>query len=109
MSAAALMRKIETLIIRFETLAIVVALGFYIWFLRRFGLGQIVEYLRLAAWGLSLTVALEAVARAANTLGWWVTIANRPRSLRFPSCSRRESRAKPSTTLRRPRNWAGSP
>ena len=84
MSAAALMRKIETLIIRFETLAIAVALGFYIWFLRRFGLGQIVEYLRLAAWGLSLTVALEAVARAANTLGWWVTIANRPRGLRFP-------------------------
>ncbi len=78
------MRKIETLIIRFETLAIAIAIAFYVWFLRRFGLGQIVEYLRLAAWGLSLTVALEAVARAANTLGWWVTIANRPRSLRFP-------------------------
>ena len=84
MSVAALMRKIETLIIRFETLAIALALGFYIWFLRRFGLGQIVEYLRLAAWGLSLTVALEAVARAANTLGWWVTIVDRPRALRFP-------------------------
>jgi len=77
------MRRIETLIIRFETLAILVALGFYLWFLRRFGVGQIVEYLRLAAWGLSLTIALETVARAANTLGWWVTIVNRPRGLHF--------------------------
>ena len=77
------MRRIETLLIRFETLAILVALGFYIWFLRRFGFGQIYGYLRMAAWGLGLTVTLESVARAANALGWRATIANYPSNLGF--------------------------
>jgi uncharacterized membrane protein YbhN (UPF0104 family) len=77
------MRRLETLVIRFETAAVLVALGFYVWFLRRFGLAQIFDYLRLGAWGLGLTVALESFARAANTLGWRVTIADYPRNLSF--------------------------
>jgi glycosyltransferase 2 family protein len=81
--ATDLMRRLETVIVRFETLAILVALGFYVWFLRRFGVSQIVGYLHLAAWGLTLTIALESVSRVANTLGWSVTITDRPANLRF--------------------------
>ncbi len=77
------MRRLETLIIRFETLAILVALGFYVWFLHRFGVASIFGYLRLAAWGLGLTVALESISRIANTLGWRLTIVEYPRNLRF--------------------------
>jgi glycosyltransferase 2 family protein len=77
------MRRLESLIVRFETLAVLAALGFYVWFLRRIGLSEVVGYLRLAAWGLVLTVSLESVSRVANTLGWRVTIAKRPPGLRF--------------------------
>jgi uncharacterized membrane protein YbhN (UPF0104 family) len=68
---------------RFETLIILFALGFYVWFLRRFGFGQVIDYLRLAGWGLALTVTLEAVARLANTAGWRATIRNWPKNLSF--------------------------
>jgi uncharacterized membrane protein YbhN (UPF0104 family) len=68
---------------RVETLILLLALGFYVWFLHRFGLTDLVAYLRLAGWGLALTIALEAVARLANTLGWRVTIADYPRALGF--------------------------
>ncbi|MGH7842805.1 MAG: lysylphosphatidylglycerol synthase domain-containing protein, partial [Candidatus Binataceae bacterium] len=66
---------------RAETLIILLALAFYAWFLRRFGLGQVLEYVRLIGWGLFYTIALEAVARCANTLGWRVVIADHPAGL----------------------------
>jgi uncharacterized membrane protein YbhN (UPF0104 family) len=66
---------------RVETLIILLALGFYVWFLRRFGLYDVLRYLRLAGWGLVLTISLEAVARIANTLGWRITIVDYPREL----------------------------
>jgi uncharacterized membrane protein YbhN (UPF0104 family) len=68
---------------RVETLIILLAAGFYVWFLRYFGAGQVGHFVRLAGWGLLLTIALEAVARAANTLGWRITIEHCPRELRF--------------------------
>jgi glycosyltransferase 2 family protein len=68
---------------RFETLILLLALSFYVWFLRRFGLAEIVSYIRLAGWGLALTIALESLSRIANTLGWRVTITDYPHNLRF--------------------------
>jgi glycosyltransferase 2 family protein len=68
---------------RFQTLILLLAVCFYVWFLHRFGLGTVLSYVRLAGWGLVLTVALESVARVANTLGWRVTIKDYPRSLGF--------------------------
>jgi uncharacterized membrane protein YbhN (UPF0104 family) len=68
---------------RAETLIILLALAFYVWFLRRFGFYDVLHYLRLAGWGLALTISLESVARIANTLGWRVTIVNYPRTLSF--------------------------
>jgi Lysylphosphatidylglycerol synthase TM region len=70
----ALMRRIESLIL-------ILALGFYVWFLRRFGFAHVFSYVRLVGWGLALTVALESVARFANTLGWRIVIPNLPRNL----------------------------
>src|SRR5271170_4702252 len=66
---------------RLETLIILLALAFYAWFLRRFGLGQVLEYVRLIGWSLLFTIVLEAVARFANTLGWRVAIADYPEAL----------------------------
>jgi glycosyltransferase 2 family protein len=66
---------------RVETLIILLALAFYVWFLRRFGVGQVLAYIRLAGWGLLFTIALESVARFANTLGWRVTIEDYPSGL----------------------------
>ncbi len=66
---------------RVETLIIILALAFYVWFLRRFGLAHVFDYIRLAGWGLAATIALESVARFANTLGWRVAIEKYPRSL----------------------------
>jgi glycosyltransferase 2 family protein len=68
---------------RIETLIILLALAFYVWFLRRFGVGDVLAYVRLAGWGLVLTISLEGVARIANTLGWRATIENYPRKLGF--------------------------
>jgi hypothetical protein len=66
---------------RLETLIILLAVGFYVWFLSRFGFSDIARYLRYAGWGLVFTVSLEAIARIANTLGWRLTITNRPSGL----------------------------
>ncbi len=63
---------------RAETLILLIALGFYVWFLHHFGLADVMSYVRMAGWGLALTISLEAVARIANTLGWRVTIADFP-------------------------------
>jgi glycosyltransferase 2 family protein len=68
---------------RLETFIILLAIGFYVWFLSRFGFSDVARYLRYAGWGLVFTVSLEAVARLANTLGWRLTIINRPRGLGF--------------------------
>ncbi|MGH7814962.1 MAG: lysylphosphatidylglycerol synthase domain-containing protein [Candidatus Binataceae bacterium] len=68
---------------RVETIFVVVAIGFYVWFLSHFGPGKILGYVRLAGWGLALTISLEAFARIANTLGWRVTIENYPPRLPF--------------------------
>lgn len=66
---------------RVETILIVLSLAFYAWFLAHFGPSQIFSYLRLAGWGLALTISLEAVARFINTIGWRVTIYDCPPSL----------------------------
>ena len=68
---------------RLETFIILLAVGFYVWFLSRFGFSDVAHYLRYAGWGLVFTVSLEAVARIANTIGWRLTIINRPPGLGF--------------------------
>jgi uncharacterized membrane protein YbhN (UPF0104 family) len=68
---------------RLETLIIILALAFYVWFLRHFGFAQVLNYVGLVGWGLLFTVALEAVSRLLNTLGWRVTIRDCPRGLSF--------------------------
>jgi glycosyltransferase 2 family protein len=68
---------------RLETFVILLAIGFYVWFLSRFGFSDVARYLRYAGWGLVFTVSLETVARLANTLGWRLTIINRPPALSF--------------------------
>jgi glycosyltransferase 2 family protein len=68
---------------RVETLILLLALGFYIWFLRHFGLSHVLQSVRLVGWGLLVTIALESVARLANTIGWRITIEHYPRELRF--------------------------
>lgn len=66
---------------RVETILIVLSLAFYAWFLNHFGPAQILSYLRLAGWGVALTISLEGVARVVNTVGWRVTIYDCPPSL----------------------------
>jgi uncharacterized membrane protein YbhN (UPF0104 family) len=68
---------------RLQTFIILLALSFYVWFLSRFGLLDVVKYVRCAGWGLVFTITLEAVARLANTLGWRLTIADYPSNLSF--------------------------
>jgi uncharacterized membrane protein YbhN (UPF0104 family) len=68
---------------RLETIIVVLALAFYVWFLSHFGTREVLGYVRLAGWGLALTISLEALARVANTLGWWVTIGPDRHGLRF--------------------------
>ena len=68
---------------RVETIIVILALAFYLWFLSHFGIREVLGYLRLAGWGLALTISLEAVARIANTFGWWVTIGSLGHGLRF--------------------------
>src|SRR5271163_2760246 len=68
---------------RVETFFIVIAIAFYAWFLRHYGPGQVLGYVRMAGWGLALTISLEALARIANTFGWRVTIEDYPPNLRF--------------------------
>jgi uncharacterized membrane protein YbhN (UPF0104 family) len=68
---------------RVETIFIVIAIAFYAWFLTHYGPHQVIGYVRMAGWGLALTIALEALSRIANTLGWRVTIEHYPPNLRF--------------------------
>ena len=68
---------------RVETFFIVIAIAFYAWFLTHYGPGQVIGYVRMAGWGLALTISLEALARILNTLGWRATIEHYPRQLRF--------------------------
>ncbi len=68
---------------RVETFFIVIAIAFYLWFLAHFGPRQVFGYVRMAGWGLILTVSLETLARVANTLGWRVTIEDYPPGLSF--------------------------
>src|SRR5581483_7076523 len=37
----------------------------------------------MVGWGLGVTIALESVARIANTLGWWAVIEKPPPALSF--------------------------
>ena len=48
---------------RVETIFIVIAIAFYAWFLTHYGPRQVIGYVRMAGWGLALTISLEAVAR----------------------------------------------
>src|SRR5579863_6486773 len=68
---------------RVETIIVVLALAFYVWFLSHFGTREVLGYVRLAGWGLVLTIALETFARVANTLGWWVTLGPHRHDVRF--------------------------
>jgi uncharacterized membrane protein YbhN (UPF0104 family) len=68
---------------RVETFFIVIAIAFYAWFLTHYGPRQVLGYVRMAGWGLALTISLEAFARIANTLGWRVTIEHYPPKLGF--------------------------
>lgn len=68
---------------RVETLILLIALGFYVWFLHHFGLAQVLAHIRMVGWGLGVTIALESVARIANTLGWRATIVDCPPELGF--------------------------
>jgi len=68
---------------RVETIFIVIAIAFYAWFLSHYGPRQVLGYVRMAGWGLALTISLEAIARIANTLGWRVTIEDYPSKLSF--------------------------
>jgi|SRR6516165_757983 uncharacterized membrane protein YbhN (UPF0104 family) len=68
---------------RLESFMIVLALSFYVWFLKHFGFKQIIDYVWAAGWGLLLTISLESVARVANTIGWRATLCHGQRDLSF--------------------------
>jgi uncharacterized membrane protein YbhN (UPF0104 family) len=68
---------------RLETLFILLGLFFYAWFVHSLGLRSLYANLKLVGWGLAVTIALEALARISNTLGWRVVIENCPRALTF--------------------------
>ncbi len=69
---------------RLETIFIVIGLSFYGWLIHDLGLRSVYADLRLVGWGLGVTIAMEAVARFANTFGWRATIENCPRELTLP-------------------------
>lgn len=68
---------------RIETVILILALGFYVWFLRHFGFGDVLACVRLVGWGLALTIALESVSRISNTFGWRAVIPKLPPNLGF--------------------------
>jgi glycosyltransferase 2 family protein len=68
---------------RLETLFIVIGLLFYGWLIRDLGASSIYANLKLVGWGLVVTIAMEALSRIANTLGWRVVIEKRPPELTF--------------------------
>ncbi len=61
---------------RIQTIIILLSIGFYAWFLSYFGTRHVFDYVLMAGWGLGFTISLEAVARVANTMAWWVTIGH---------------------------------
>jgi uncharacterized membrane protein YbhN (UPF0104 family) len=69
---------------RVETLFIVVGLLFYGWLVHSLGVRSVYTDLKLVGWGLGVTIAMESLARIANTLGWRVAIENCPRQLTLP-------------------------
>jgi uncharacterized membrane protein YbhN (UPF0104 family) len=68
---------------RLETLFILIGLSFYVWFVHSLGLRSVYANLKLVGWGLAATIALEAVARLSNALGWRAVIEDCPRALSF--------------------------
>jgi uncharacterized membrane protein YbhN (UPF0104 family) len=68
---------------RLETLFIVIGLLFYGWLVRDLGASSIYANLKLVGWGLGVTIAMEALSRIANTLGWRVVIEKCPSDLTF--------------------------
>ena len=83
---------------RVETFFIVIAIAFYAWFLTHYGPRQVLGYVRMAGWGLALTISLETLARIANTLGWRVTIEDYPACSVSSNCLARGSAARRSIT-----------
>lgn len=68
---------------RAETLLIIAGCAFYVWLLHRLGMSSVLHYVEMVGWGLGVTIALEGVARLANTLGWRVAICDYPARLSF--------------------------
>ena len=66
---------------RLETIFILVGIAFYAWLIHSIGLRSVYANLTQVGWGLGVTIALEGVARLANTLGWRAAIENCPRKL----------------------------
>jgi glycosyltransferase 2 family protein len=66
---------------RIETLFIVIGLLFYGWLVHSLGLHSVYANLKLVGWGLAVTIALESLARIANTLGWRAVIKECPPAL----------------------------
>ncbi|SRR5579875_103795 len=68
---------------RLETIFIVVGIAFYGWLIHSIGLHSVFANLTRVGWGIGVTIALEGVARIANTLGWRTVIERCPRGLTF--------------------------
>src|SRR5579883_660127 len=66
---------------RIETWLVLLALAFYAWLLHRIGFNSVSDNLRRVGWGIGATIALEALARMANTLGWRAVIVDYPPDL----------------------------
>jgi uncharacterized membrane protein YbhN (UPF0104 family) len=69
---------------RLETIFIVIGLIFYGWLVHSLGLHSVYTNLTRVGWGLGITIAMEGLARFANTLGWRAAIENCPRELTLP-------------------------
>jgi uncharacterized membrane protein YbhN (UPF0104 family) len=69
---------------RLETIFIIIGLIFYGWLVHSLGLHSVYAHLTQVGWGLGVTIAMEGLARIANTLGWRAAIENCPRELTFP-------------------------
>jgi hypothetical protein len=68
---------------RLETIFIVVGIAFYGWLIHSIGLHSVLANLTRVGWGIGITIALEGLARIANTLGWRAAIEDCPRGLTF--------------------------
>lgn len=63
---------------RLETIFIIIGLIFYGWLVHSLGLRSVYANLTRVGWGLGVTIAMEGIARFANTLGWRAAIENCP-------------------------------